>query len=117
MTLNTALRNALANEFKALFDGGTLTIQTAASATLATITLPATAFNAASGGAVAKTGTWSATASASGVATKAIFSNGGSETAEVTVGESLAELIIDDENIVSGGTVTVSTYTLTVPAS
>jgi hypothetical protein len=117
MTINTDLRNVLATAFKGEFDGGTLTIYTAADAVLATITLPGPAFAAASGGAVAKTGTWSATASGSGVARKAIFSNAGTETAEVTIAETAAELIIDDEDIVSGGTVTVTSYTMTVPAS
>ena len=117
MTINTDLRNVLATAFKGEFDGGTLTILTSGDATLATITLPNPAFAAASSGAVAKTGTWSATASGTGAAAKAIFSNAGTETATLTVGESEAELIIDDADIVSGGTVTVTSYTMTVPAS
>jgi putative Ca2+/H+ antiporter (TMEM165/GDT1 family) len=39
------------------------------------------------------------------------------ETAEVTVGTSGAEMIINSVAIVAGGTVTVNTYTYTVAAS
>jgi hypothetical protein len=115
---NTATRNELAAAYGNLFNSGTLEIRTAADAVLATISLPATAFGSPSAGQIAKNGTWSATASASGVAAKAVFiSSDTLKTAEETVGETGAAITIDNEDIVSGGTVTISTYTYTVPAS
>jgi hypothetical protein len=117
MILNTNFRNVLAGAFKSTFDGGTLEIRTSGGTTLlATITLPGSAFNAASGGSVTKTGTWSATAVDSGVARVGRFISGSNQV-DVTIAESAAEMIIDDENIVSGGTVTVTSYTVTMPAS
>jgi hypothetical protein len=114
MTHNTAALNALATAFGNLYNSGTLEIRTAANAVLATITLPATAFGSPTAGAIAKNGTWSAEASASGVAAKAVFI-GGSNQSEVTVGASGsgAEMIINNVNIVDGGTVTVTAYTYT----
>lgn len=115
---NTNTRNQLAAAFGNLFNGGTLEIRTSADVVLATINLPNPAFGSPNSGTIAKNGTWQATASASGVASKAVFisSNAENEATE-TIGESNAAIIIDNENIVSGGTVTVSTYTYTVPAS
>ena len=112
MVHNTAALNSLATSFGNLFNSGTLEIRTSANAVLATISLPASAFGSPTAGAISKAGTWSATASASGVAAKAVFI-GGSNQSEVTVGESGAELIINNVNIVSGGTVTVTAYTYT----
>lgn len=112
MTHNAALLNALATDFGNKFNSGTLEIRTAADAVLATITLPASAFTAASGGSISRNGTWSATASASGVAAKAVFISGSNQST-VTVGESAAEMIINDVDIVSGGTVTVTSFTYT----
>lgn len=118
MEYNLSTRNELAAAFGALFNSGTLEIRTAANAVLGTITLPNPAFAAPSAGAVAKSGTWSVTASASGTAAKAVFiSADTNETAEVTVGTSAAELIINSVGIVAGGTIVVNTYTYTVPAS
>lgn len=118
MIYNTNTRNELAAVFGALFNAGTLEIRTAANAVLGTITLPNPAFAAPSAGAVAKSGTWSVTASASGTAAKAVFiSADTNETAEVTVGTSGAEMIINSISIVAGGSIVVNTYTYTVPAS
>lgn len=114
---NTALRDILATAFGDTFASGTLEIRTAADGVLATISLPSSPFGAPSTGVISKSGTWSATASASGVARKGVFiSSDTNKTATVTVGESASDMIIDDEEIVSGGTVTVVTYTHTVPA-
>lgn len=118
LTQNDATRNELATAFGNLFNTGTLEIRTGADAVLATITLPGSAFGSPTAGAIAKSGTWSATASASGTAAKAVFiSSDTLKTASVTVGTSGADLIIDDASIVSGGTVTVTSFTYTVPAS
>jgi hypothetical protein len=112
MTHNNATLNALATAFGNLYNGGTLEIRTAANAVLATITLPATAFGSPSAGAISRNGTWSATATASGVAAKAVFISGTNQT-EVTVGASGTELIINNVDVVSGGIVTVTAYTYT----
>jgi hypothetical protein len=114
---NTATRNELASALGALFNAGTLEIRTAADAVLATITLPNPAFGSPSTGVISKSGTWSATATGSGVARKGVFiSSDTNKTMEVDVAETAADMIIDDEDIVSGGTVTVTAYTITQPA-
>ena len=119
MTLNTDSRNELAAALGALFNSGTLEIRTSGGTTLlATITLPNPAFGSPSAGAVAKSGTWSATAVASGIARLGRFiSSDTNKTMELTIAESAAEMIIDDEDVVNGGTVTVNTCVLTQPAS
>ena len=118
LTYNTGTRNELATAFGALFNGGTLQIRTAANAVLATINLPNPAFGSPSTGVISKNGTWSATASASGTAANALFtSSDTNKTATVSVGTSSADMIIDNASIIQGGTVTVNTFTYTVPAS
>jgi hypothetical protein len=118
LTQNNGTRNELATAFGALFNSGTLEIRTSAEAVLATITLTNPAFGSPTDGAVSKSGTWNATATGSGTAAKAVFiSSDTNKTATVTVGESGADLIIDDAEIVSGGTVTITGFTYTVPAS
>jgi hypothetical protein len=118
LTQNNGTRNELATAFGALFNAGTLEIRTSGDSVLATITLPNPAFGSPTDGVIAKSGSWSATATGSGAAAKGVFiSSDTNKTATVTVGESEADMIIDDAAIVSGGTVTVSTFTYTVPAS
>lgn len=123
---NEALRTKQADDFADLWDGGTIEIRTgtqpadpdsAASGTLlVTITLPSPAFGSAATGIVSKTGLWSATAVATNTAGWARFKNvGGTRTFDVSVGESAADMIIDDDAIVSGGLVTVTSFTFTVP--
>jgi len=121
MTYNTAIRNALATAYGDLFISGTIEIRTAAGASLlGTITLSATPFGAPATGVISKNGTWSATASGSGVARVARFiSSDTLKVADVSIteGGGGGEFIIDNEDIVSGGTITVTAYTYTVPAS
>jgi hypothetical protein len=119
MLLNTASRDELASALGGLFNSGTLEIRTSGGTTLlGTITLPNPAFGAPSTGVVSKSGTWTATASASGVARVGRFiSSDTNKTMEVTIAESAAEMIIDDENVVSGGTITITAFTITQPAS
>jgi hypothetical protein len=120
MTLNTALRNLLADAFGVVFDSGTLEIQSAASAVLATINLPADSLGASAAGVVSKAGVWSATASGTGTATKAIFKSSagpGTYQLEVSVATSGGEVTIDNASIIAGGTVTVTAFTWTQPAS
>lgn len=118
LTQNDGTRNILATAFGDIFNSGTLEIRTVADSVLATISLPATAFGSPTAGVISKNGTWSVSASASGIATKAVFiSSDTLKTATVSVATSGADMIIDNDNIVSGGTITVTSFTYTVPAS
>lgn len=121
--LDTDLRNNLATEISTLFPAGsTLEIRTgtqpasantAASGTLlATITLPASPWAAASSGSIAKQGVWSATAVATGTAGYARLI-GGTNAMDVAIG---TDWTIDNASIISGGTVTVSTASITIPS-
>lgn len=123
---NDALINAEATAFKDLFDGGTLQIRSggqpanpnsgATGTLLATINLPDPAFGAAAGGVISKTGVWQAVAVANGTAGWARFiSADTTHTFDVSVAESAADLIIDDDAIVSGGVVTCTGFTFTCP--
>ena len=121
MTYNTAIRNALATAYGDLFASGTIEIRTATGAALlATISLPASPFGAPASGVISKSGTWSVVATGSGIARIARFiSSDTLKVADVSITEAGGggELIIDNEDILLGGTVTVTAYTYTVPAS
>lgn len=125
---NEALRTKQADDFADLWDGGTIQIRTggqpadpddAASGTLlATINLPTPAFGAAAAGVVGMTGTWQGSAVATNTAGWARFINAGAtRTFDCTVAEIGGDLTIDDDAIVSGGIVTVTAFTFTVPAT
>ena len=135
--LNTTLRNAMVDAFKAAFDGGTLKIYADSSGVqpasandpvpgtatlLATINLPSPAFNAGSGGAVAKTGTWSATVAASGTAVwfriEGPGSNGKVFDGKIALTGSVGgeEILLDAIALLAGCTVTISTFTYTQQA-
>jgi hypothetical protein len=122
---NTTLKNNQASVYNTQFPAGsTMEIRTgsqpasandaATGTVLATITLPASPWSAASGGVISKNGTWSATASATGTAGWARIT-GGSNVMDVSVGTSGADAIIDNASIVSGGTVTVTSLSVTIP--
>jgi hypothetical protein len=128
--LNDALRNVIGDAIRAEYAGGTLTLRTgaqpatagtAASGTVfAAITLPSPAFGASSSGTISKSGTWQATASntvdvspgAGGFYARFVSASG--DRRLDLAGH--AEITIDNNNIVTGGTVTVSTATVTMPA-
>lgn len=127
---NTATRNEQAEFFGALFDGGTVEIYTgsqpadpnsAASGTLlCTITIPATAFGAASGGIISKSGSWSDTAVATGTAGWARFiSSDTLKTMDAAVTDIPGgnDLLINNIDITSGNTVTIVSLTLETPES
>ena len=116
------------------FDSGILEIRTGAApgpnaaatgTVLATITLPADAFAAASGGAMAKSGTWQdASADATGIAAhfrlrQSGDSNGATgstdERIEGTCGQGSGDLDLDNTSIATGQQVTISTFTLNEP--
>lgn len=129
--MNDALREVAADAIADEWDGaaGTLEIRTGAapgatnSATgtvLATVTLPAPAFGAASAGVVAKTGTWEDTsADATGTAAHfRITSNGGGDIMEgtVTATSGGGDMEVDNVSFASGQAFTVTAFGFTVGA-
>lgn len=126
--LNTALANQIADSLYDSFNGGALEIRTgaqpasaddAATGTLLlSITLPSPAFAAASGGAKAKTGTWSANAVGAGIAGWCRFRNAGDTLrldGAITMGGGNGEVDLDNTNIALGQLVTIDTGSATQP--
>lgn len=123
-TANTTLKNTLLDGIDATFNSGTLQIRSgtapgagnaATGTVLATITLPADAFAAASGGTKAAQGTWQdAAADATGTAGYWRMI-GGANILEgtVTATGGGGELTLDSINITAGQQVTITSFTLT----
>jgi len=127
----TTLIQALAD----LFDAGTNTVKIydntdsipadgddgiGTNVLLVTITLPTPAFGTAASGAVAKTGTWSGTCVATGTANFYRLETGtGGNLVQGTVGLTAGtfDLEFSDISWSTDGTVTISTFTLTMPES
>lgn len=123
---NAALRTKQADDFADLWDGGTIEIRTgtqpaspdsgASGTLLVTIDLPTPAFGSASSGSVSKAGTWDGTSVDTGTAGWARFINAAeTRSFDVSVGETGTDLIIDDEDIVTDGIVTVTSFNFSVP--
>lgn len=97
------------------------TADTAVTGTLlCTITLPATPFAASSGGVIAKSGTWSGTAGATGTAGYfRILTSGASFPLDgaITGTGGGGELELANTSITSGQTVTITSFTITQPAN
>lgn len=119
---DTDLRTVMAGQFGTNFPASSTlkiytgtqpaTADTAASGSLlATIVLPASPWAAASAGAISKQNTWSVVATGTGTAGYARLENGTSAF-DMAIG---TDLTISDSSIVTGGTVTVTTLTYTVP--
>ena len=135
--ISTGLRNAILDSgLQAVFDSGILEIRSAtrpadadtapAGTVLASITLPADAFAAASAGAIAKSGTWQdASADATGTAAWFRFKQSGDlgttnatdERLDGDVGTSGSDMNLDNTSIASTQQVTISTGSITLPAS
>lgn len=125
---NTGVRNSAVDAIGTALDNGVLEIRTgtqpasagdAASGTLlVSITLPADAFAAASSGTAAKSGIWSATASATGTPGWFRLRNSG-DTIRVdgAVGSELTLSGLTGGDIINGSTVTIDTYSLSIPAT
>lgn len=125
---NDGVRNAACDAVATALDSGVLEIRTgtqpaaasdAASGTLlVSIDLPADAFAAASGGTAAKQGTWSDTAVATGTPGYFRIRNAG-DTVRIdgAVGAEMLLTGLTGGDIISGGIVTVGTYSLVVPAT
>lgn len=120
-TKNTALRNTLADAFGGVWDSGTLEIiDTDGSTVLATFNLAADAFAAASGGAIALSGTpISTTGAASGTAATANLKNAGGtqNITGLTVATSGAQVTIDNTSIAGGQTVNLTAFAWTESAT
>lgn len=78
---------------------------------LCTMALPAIPFGAASAGAIALSGTWTALGSASGTA--ASFRVYDSAANCAMQGNTTTDLVLDSTNVVTGRSVTVTQYTVT----
>ena len=124
VTLTTAARDAACNAIVDLLDGGTtdangdLVIMTSADAEVATLALSNPAFgNSATGTATANA--ISDDTNATG-GTAALFKMQDRDNTEIfrgTVGTSGADLNLSSTSIGAGDTVSVSSFTVTVPAS
>jgi hypothetical protein len=128
MALSTAARNAAANAITALLNGGGR-LQLATDGTFATIlaefNLATTAFNAANVGVAAIPAALTATATATGAAEAYRFINSASAPV-ITESDASAisgtggggQLVLAQANtaITSGQTITINTFTLTMPA-
>lgn len=130
--LSTAARNAACDAIVDLLDvggTGTIRIRTSTQPTnvgdadsgtlLGTLTFSATAFGASSTGtATAATITSDTSADASGTATQfRIYTGGGSIHSDGTCGTSGADLNFDNNVIVAGGVIAITSLTITVPIS
>jgi len=119
--LETATRNAAADAVVDLIDvggAGTLVFQTATDAAVATLTFSATAFGAATGGVSTAASITSDTNATGGTAAQASFYSGGAtKILEATVSTTGAEINLSSTTIGAGDTVSVSSLTVTMPAS
>jgi hypothetical protein len=84
---------------------------------LATLTLPSDWMAAASNGAKAKAGTWTATASGTGTAGHFRIKQGATCHLQGSVGMGSGDLSLDNTSIANGQTVTISTFSITDPNS
>lgn len=125
ITTNTTFKNTILDGFDSAFNSGTLEIRTgtapgagnaATGTVLATITLPADALAAASGGTKGKNGTWQdASADATGTAAHWRMT-GGSNIVEgtVTATGGGGDMELDSTSITAGQTVTITSFTFSV---
>ncbi len=125
ITTNTTFKNTVLDGFDSAFNSGTLEIRTgsapgagnaATGTVLATITLPADALAAASGGTKGKNGTWQdASADATGTAAHWRMT-GGSNIVEgtVTATGGGGDMELDSTSITAGQTVTITAFTFSI---
>jgi hypothetical protein len=124
VTLNNTARHAALDALADLCDGATLTVRTGAApgagniatgTVLATITLPTPAFAAASGGTVARTGTWE-DASAENTGTAAHFrivcTGGAIFEGTVTATSGGGDLEVANTSFTSGNPFAITAFTM-----
>lgn len=119
MQLDTTARNALANAFGGLFaSGSTLQFRTSGGAGVATIGLASTPFGAAATGVITAGATTPDTNAAGGTVANAVLRDATTAIrATLTVGTSGAEILLSTLSIPAGATVSLSSLTITAPAS
>lgn len=129
--INTGLQDELAGAAGDSFDNGSLIVQTGAQpanandalagTALATITLPADAFGAPATGVVSKAGTWTATVGTTGAPGSFRMRNAGDtlrlDGAAAAAASDLNISGLVEGELISGGTLTIDTFTITMPAS
>ena len=121
-TLETAARNAACNAIVDLIDAGTgagtLVFQTSGDVEVATLTFSDPAFgNAATGVATASAITDDTSATGGTVAQASFFDSDANKVLEATVGTSGQDINLSSLTVGAGDTVSVSSLTVTVPAS
>jgi hypothetical protein len=112
-TLNATARNTAAGLLAGTYASGTLVIYAGATVL---VTHNIAGFGAPSTGVVTANAIADATVAASGTATTAKMIAGANELT-LTVGTSGAEVIMSTLSLVAGGTSTINSLTLTMPAS
>lgn len=123
-TLSTAARNAACNAIVDLIDAGSadangdLQFQTAGAAEVATLEFANPAFGAAATGVATANAITSDTDAAGGTTTQAVFRDRDNATVlTATVGTSGADINLSSTTVGASDTVSVSSLTVTVPAS
>ena len=120
-TKNTALRNAMADDFGTLFNSGSIIIRDSSNATLVTFSLHTTAFDAAAEGVIeaAAASLVEATATGTGTADNAILQSSDSsmQVTGLTVGTSAAQVLLSDLAIETGQAVTLTQFSWTEGAT
>ena len=118
ITLETNARNAAAEAVGTLLNGGTIEFQTSADAEVATIGLAATAFGSASDGTITANTMTADSDVTGGTTTKFVAkTSGGAAVFGGTVGTSGADINLTDVTFGAGGTLTLTAFTYTQPAS
>lgn len=123
MVLETATRNALADAFDDLVNTGAGTanmkLETSGDAEVATFDFQNPAFGAAANGVITLQGVPIQDASASGgtVAQGSIYNRNGDKVSESVAATSGQEITVSSTTIGAGETVTLTSLTVTVPAS
>jgi len=111
-------RNAMLDAYGTLLDGGDIQFQTSADVALATCAFSATAFGAAASGTVTAAAiTNDSSPTAGTIAHAKLRDSSGTELAKVTVAVSGSDIDLADLVVISGNTVSVSAFSLTLPVS
>ena len=117
MQIIDTVRNSIVDVFDGV-NGGTLRFHTSAHAQVASLALSATAFGAPSAGTITAAAITSDTSTVAGTVAHAhLYTSGGVEQCTFTVGTSGAEIILSSLTFANGDTLSVSSLTITMPAS